>query len=215
MFHDEHYQFIFIEQIYENDQRKIIWEKDITTDLIYKEIIPKFYVVRDKDEKIGIRFQSEEDAILFNQSIKEILAEQVFQEYEYKIIQEPPQNVSPDSSNNEESEDDTEVLDSPDGIDDCYHRKGKLPPAPPSPPSHLLKSGGGFLPRVNTKDSNKYIPTRNQGGIKSSIIKELEKIRGGKRPDSEISISTARESTISSSDYRLTDWKLITRLNFL
>ena len=88
-----------------------------------------------------------------------------------------------------------------------YHRKGELPPAPPSPPSHLLKSGGGFLPRVNTKDSNKYIPTRNQGGIKSSIIKELEKILGGKRPDSEISISTARYSTISSSDYRLTDWK--------
>ena len=196
-----------IEQVYENDQRQIIWEKEITTNLIYKEIIPKFYVLRDKDEKIGIRFQYEEDAILFNQSIKEILAEQVFQEYEYKIIPELPQNISPDSSDNEESEDETEVLDSPDDIDSCYDRNGKLPPAPPTPPSNLLKSEGGFLPRVKTKESKKNIPSTNQGGIKSSIIKELEKIRGGKRPDSEISISTARDSTISSSDYGLTDWK--------
>ena len=82
-----------------------------------------------------------------------------------------------------------------------------LPPAPPTPPSHFLNSGGGCFPRVKTKDLNKKIPITNQGGIKSSIIKELEKIRGGKRPDSEISISTARDSTISSSDYRLTDWK--------
>ena len=144
---------------------------------------------------------------MVNQSIQEILAKQTFQEYEYKIIPEPPQNVSPDSSDNEEFEDETEVLDSPDGIDNCYHSKGNLPPVPPTPPSHSLKSGGGYLPRVKTKESKKNIPSTNQGGIKSSIIKELEKIRGGKRPDSEISISTARDSTISSSDYRLTDWK--------
>ena len=135
------------------------------------------------------------------------MAEQVFQEYEYRIIPETPQNVSPDSSDNEESEDETEVLDLPDGIDNCYDRKGKLPPAPPTPPSHLLKSDGGYLPRVKTKDSNKNVPSTNQGSLKLSMIKELEKIRLGKRPDSEISISTTRDSTISSSDYRLTDWK--------
>ena len=32
----------------------MICEKKIATDLIYKEVIPKFHVIRDKDEKIGI-----------------------------------------------------------------------------------------------------------------------------------------------------------------
>ena len=144
---------------------------------------------------------------MVNQSIQEILAKQTFQEYEYKIFPEPPQNVSPDSSDNQESEDESEILDSPDGIDNCYYRKGNLPPVPPTPPSHSLKSGGGYLPRLKTKEPNKNVPSTNQGGLEWRIIKELDKIRLGKRPDSEITISTARDSTISSSDYRLTDWK--------
>ena len=98
----------------------MIWEKEITTDLIYKEMIQKFYVIRVRPEKIGIRFQSEGDALFFNQSIKEILAKQTFQEFEYKIISGPTQDVSPDLSDNENSEDEIEVSVSSDGINNCY-----------------------------------------------------------------------------------------------
>ena len=187
----------------------MIWKKEITTDLIYKELIPKFYVIRDRSEKIVIRFQSEEDAALFNQSIKEILTKQKFQEFEYKIIPGPTQNVSPDSSDNENSEDETEVPVSSDGINNCYHEEGKLPPAPPILPSKLMISDGGYPIEVETNESSKNISSTSEDDMKSILIREVEKFRPSKRPDSDITMissSTVRDTSIWP-DYKTTDWK--------
>ena len=48
---------------------------------MYKEINPRFHVIRDQIEKVGIRFQSEEEATYFKQAMKEILAEQALEEF--------------------------------------------------------------------------------------------------------------------------------------
>ena len=125
---------------------------------------------------------------------------------DYKFIPDDTLDISPDLSDNEDSED--EFLDSvtSDCNDHCYS-KGMLPPAPPIPaldPLKLQKAERGFRSKGKTEESNKKLPRSNQGDFMTSLGIALDKIRPGKRPDSvtsTISISNFRDSTMIS-DYR-------------
>ena len=165
-------------------------------------MIPKFYVIRDKDEKIGIRFQSKEDSTFFNQTIKDILAKQVFQDENISVLScfesgphpiYPAQNISPDSSDNEESEDEIPVSVSPDGNNHCCYSKGKLPPAPLIPVLDLSKIERGNLSRGKAQKSIEDLPRSNQGDIEKRLKEFIGNMRPSKRPDSEMSISTVRD----------------------
>lgn len=128
------------------------------------------------------------------------------QTMDYRFVPDDILDISPDLSDNEDSED--EFLDSvtSDCNDHCYS-KGMLPPAPPIPASDPLKfqeAEGGFRSRGKTAESNKKLPRSNQGDFMRSLGTALDKIRLGKRPDSvasTISISNFRDSAMIS-DYR-------------
>ena len=118
------------------------------------------------------------------------MAKQVFQDklkdspqtMDYKFIPDDTLDISPDLSDNEDSED--EFLDSV--TSDCYS-KGMLPPAPPIPaldPLKLQKAERGFRSKGKTEESNKKLPRSNQGDFMTSLGIALDKIRPGKRPDS-------------------------------
>ena len=70
-------------------------------------------------------------------------------------------------------------------------------------------SDGGYTIEVETNEPSKNISSTSADDMKSILIREVEKFRPSKRPDSDISMissSTVRDSSIWP-DYKSTDWK--------
>lgn len=146
--------------------------------------MPKFHVIKDENEQIGIRFQSEDDARLFKQEVEDILAKHEIEESAAKLPFhqmdagglinhesdriKPPDNVSCLSSKQNFIDKPRAQNDDPsESTSSCYTSisSGKLPPAPPL---SLLSSD---LPDNKRKLRFKHLgkPTLTQEDLRSRI----------------------------------------------